>query len=233
MTTRSKHLANIKFPKKGSGQRTSYGLSPRNFPDSVKEFVDQDYINKLSREDQLWLATFNNNYYGADFRSSKDGLENPPEWSAEDRRRIYNAKNAANQDYYHIISARGDTIYIDVPPKLGNFASSITGRKHLDGNDPLVEFEIPAPAQDFSPAPVYLNSEEYKEKLATFRNNLNPSRCALPPKKLAPRYLKATAELRQVVASGLPTPEQDNVPAQGEVDRCFPKPKRTYQSKKD
>jgi hypothetical protein len=55
--------------------------------------VDQDYADRLGPEDRQWLAAFNDNFYGADFRDTP--LET---WSTDARREVYRAKNAANRD---------------------------------------------------------------------------------------------------------------------------------------
>ena len=69
------------------------GLAASTFPRSVAWRVDQDYADRLGPEDRQWLAAFNDNFYGADFRDTS--LET---WSTDARREVYRAKNAANRD---------------------------------------------------------------------------------------------------------------------------------------
>lgn len=71
----------------------STGLAAATFPRSVAWRVDQDYAERLSNDARLWLAEFNDAYYGADFR----GVAEEP-WTTEARRVVYRAKNAANRD---------------------------------------------------------------------------------------------------------------------------------------
>jgi hypothetical protein len=66
----------------------------KRFPKSVAWQVDHDYKHKLSKSEQEWLADFDDNYHGADFRDKPDG------WSDDDKRERYVAKNAANRDLY-------------------------------------------------------------------------------------------------------------------------------------
>jgi hypothetical protein len=81
-------------------------LSPRTFKRAVAWRVDQDYAKSLSLQDMLWLAAFNDRYYGADFRetrplaSSDVDSPSPPMavWSDEDKREVYRANNRANRD---------------------------------------------------------------------------------------------------------------------------------------
>lgn len=71
----------------------AHGLNPKTFPVSVRGFVDQDYIQLLSKEDKAWLAKFNDGWHGADFRNDLS-----PRTPAAKRRERYRAKNAANRD---------------------------------------------------------------------------------------------------------------------------------------
>ena len=71
----------------------SAGLAPATFPRSVAWRVDQDYTEHLSVADKQWLAEFNDRFYGADFRGPASH-----EWSTDERRSVYRAKNAANRD---------------------------------------------------------------------------------------------------------------------------------------
>lgn len=76
-----------------AGKKNLHGLNPRTFPQSVRWKVDQDYVHKLSAEEKAWLAQFNDEFAGADFRKDKSG-----EWPTEERRKAYRAKNAAGRD---------------------------------------------------------------------------------------------------------------------------------------
>ena len=83
------------------------GLLARNFPRSVSWRVDQDYFNKLTPEEQRWLAEFNDRFYGADFRG-----ESVVFWEEHERRRAYRDKNAANRD---LMTCEAPTHGVDVP----------------------------------------------------------------------------------------------------------------------
>lgn len=74
-------------------KKPAAALSPRSYPRSVAWAVDVDYAKDLGPEDKAWLASFLDRHYGADFRG-----EDGPQWTVEEKRAAYRAKNAANRD---------------------------------------------------------------------------------------------------------------------------------------
>lgn len=68
-------------------------LSPHSHPRSVAWRVDMDYTHRLGPEDRAWLAAFVDRHYAGDFRGDVG-----PDYSTEERRASYRAKNAANRD---------------------------------------------------------------------------------------------------------------------------------------
>ncbi len=131
-------------------KRNDAGALPCNYARSVREYVDWDYANKLSKEDREWLAWFGDCYYGADFRTDTENL-----WSPTERRARYAFKNSAN---------RGEA-FSTVPPPL---------------RESDQDYDTEALDQDWEPTPEYLNSPEYKTALAAYRATLAPGRPADP-----------------------------------------------------
>jgi hypothetical protein len=75
--------------------------------------VDQDYVSTLAPEHKEWLAQFNDRFYGADFRGPA-----VHEWSTDERREVYRAKNAANRD---LMTCEAPTHGVDVPEETVEF----------------------------------------------------------------------------------------------------------------
>lgn len=195
-----------------------FGLKGSRFPASVAPFVDQDYLEKLSREQLTFLSHFNEHFYGGDFRRPGGG-----HWPTEMRREAYRAKNAANRDTHHMLAMRGDTIYIDATPS----------NEDTDSPSDNHRYEIQAPEQDFHQEPAYLSSPRYKQLLQEYRATLS----AFGEKKmpaLTDAHLKAKAALTQFIKdkSGLAPPEESSSVEEKEVDNVFPPPKRSRSKNK-
>lgn len=127
--------------------RGTWGLYAKNFPRGLRGYVDQDYLDKLSPEERLWLARFNDHFYGADFRTDYE-----EEWPKEERRKRYVAKNVSNCDVYGAAQA-------------AELLEPIEARGDME-----------APETDWSQVPDYLNSPRYKAALDEFRSHLKPGR---------------------------------------------------------
>lgn len=123
------------------------GLHPKAFPVSVRGYLDADYIDKLSPEDQKWLAAFNEQHYGGSFSRDPFGV------SPEERRACYRRKNAANRDAYSYASAGGRLVADDV--------SAYGANEHEH--------------RDLQPTQSYLDKPEYKAALANYREQLPQS----------------------------------------------------------
>lgn len=170
-------LAVVDTKKKGRG---TYGLYSRNFPSSVKWRVDYNYLHKLSKEEQEWLAKFSDRYYGAEFRGDSED----DAWTVPERRRAYIDKNTANTDAYSAIHAeerRGLVIPLE----------------ELPGYEPEED-----PNKDRTPTPEYLNSPEYKQRLEEYRRLLDPGRKPVKP-KITPALQLAHSRLAKTVKKGM------------------------------
>lgn len=139
--------AKVKPKRKHRQPPGKYGLSAKHYPRNLRDRVDYDYIDDLPSDAQEWLAKFNERYYGADFRNDVDG-----EWSKEERRQAYAAKNAVNTDYYSI-------------------GACVDGVEPIDsrGLADLIEERANGRGQDFAPTPRYLDSPIYKAAVVALR----------------------------------------------------------------
>lgn len=147
------------------------GLVPRNHPRSVSWAVDFDYLGDLSPEEREWLGRFADGYYKADPQAMTD-------LSPEDKRRVYNRKNAANRDAY--------------TAKVHDRAMVTAGDSR--GQDTAAADE----GANQDPTPEYLSSPEYKAALAEYRATLHPSTDRstepTPAQERARRRLRSTTE---------------------------------------
>jgi hypothetical protein len=196
-------------PSRSAKEKTFSGL-PKAFPASVVDFVDQDYYKDLSPEDQRWLIEFNDKHHGANFSKPGGG-----DWSDEQRRAAYRQKNYSNEDAYHMVKMRRDTVFLDEPPRLKD-----------DKSGEPAEFEVPSPeGRDNAPTPSYLNTTTYKERLASFRATLDQTRSEDPPKK-TPEYFKASNELFKAIdgANGFNPTIPLTTQEKEEVNHVFPLP---------
>ena len=142
---------------KTTKQKALPGLRAKNFPRSVSWRVDQDYLHKLTGKEKEFLADFNDRFYGADFRRDRD-------WSVEERRERYRAKNAANRDV---------------------FTSGM-----VDGVDSVAALDIQSESTDESFTPAYLDSEEYVGLLAAYRQAIEDRHGVIIAKKRLERFVK-------------------------------------------
>lgn len=72
--------------------RKFVGLSKRNFKRHVRDFVDQDYLHKLSLEEKEWLSKFNDEYYNGNFDDA------PFHETKELQRECWTRRNKAEAD---------------------------------------------------------------------------------------------------------------------------------------
>lgn len=145
--------------RKKSGKRdaTYHGLNPKTFPLSVREFIEVDYIHKLSAEEKAFLSRFNDQYHGAAYTKADQEDESAAETAA--RRDAYRRKNKANGDVYSLARASG-LAFTSVP----NF----NGRGETDIQECLQSDEN----QDWTEPAEYLESAEYRRALARVRAHL-------------------------------------------------------------
>ncbi len=74
-----------------------YGLIPAANHKKVRDFIDFDYISKLSPEEADWLNKFSTEFYSANFNNDETDLHQ----TVIKRRKSYNANNARNRDVYN------------------------------------------------------------------------------------------------------------------------------------
>ncbi len=156
--------------KSGERRKRPYGLAPRSFSPTVRDQVDQDYVDKLSDEEREWLAKFNQAFYDGSFRAfppaeesiSSDTLEEGT-WSPEERRVAYRANNARKRDAFG--RARG--------------VGSLTYAGGADAEAFADE------AQALDATPTYLDSAEWKAAVAAWRKHIDEKTTHTPAGRLA------------------------------------------------
>lgn len=79
------------------------GLDTNLNPRIRWEYMDQDYISKLSPKEKDWLNRFNEEFNGAKFDHDGTVLHK----SAKKKRECYNKNNARNRCVYSLAKARG------------------------------------------------------------------------------------------------------------------------------
>lgn len=82
-------------------QPNDYGLHKHKHRKYAREFVDQDYIEKLDRSDLDWLDTFNKEYYGNQFKKSNQ-VHSP-----EQKKAIGQVNNERRRDVYALQRCSG------------------------------------------------------------------------------------------------------------------------------
>lgn len=165
-----------KKPPKPFVRRNDAGLVATNFPLSMRWRLDQDYLDKLTKEERIWLAQFNTAYYSGDFRDFRD---RPEAWPLPQRSDVNRSKNAAKTDAH------------------GLAAAGLWGAEGLANTDELVEVLAGAPLTETPPSSEYLDTDEYKAARAEFRRHLAPGRIEAEP-KFTPEYAKAYRRIRKL-----------------------------------
>lgn len=90
--------------KKTKRSRTKYpGLVKGVNPKTRWEYLDQDYIDKLSDSEKEWLSNFNEEWLSGNFNHEGEQLHKTP----EEKRECYTRNNARNRDLYTISRTRG------------------------------------------------------------------------------------------------------------------------------
>jgi hypothetical protein len=77
-------------------KKKRYGLSPYTTRKHAKEFVDFDYLAKLTPRELDWLDKFSREYYQTAFKNTHRDLHN----SQTERRELYNTNNARRRDVW-------------------------------------------------------------------------------------------------------------------------------------
>lgn len=75
-----------------------YGLSPKHAGKKAREFVDYDYLDKLSPEEREWLDRFSREYYHNNFAAEPNA--HPP----TDKLKLYAADHARRRDIWNNLS---------------------------------------------------------------------------------------------------------------------------------
>jgi len=78
-------------------RKPRYGLIPAANHKKVRDFIDFDYLDKLSPEEADWLNKFSLEMYGATFNNNETDIHQ----TVVKRRKIYNENNARERDVYN------------------------------------------------------------------------------------------------------------------------------------
>ena len=91
-------------PKKKTRRKNKKfaALDPAYTPKVRKEYLDMDYIDKLSEKEKIWLNKFMEESLNASFE--KDNKKNIIK-SKKERKKIYNENNARNRCMYSVAKA--------------------------------------------------------------------------------------------------------------------------------
>ena len=82
------------------------GLDPRVNRRNIREFLDFDYLDKLTEEEKAFLDDFSKGHYSADFRETKIFKDEAV------RRKIYKTNNDRNADLVSFKKSMNDVVPI-------------------------------------------------------------------------------------------------------------------------
>lgn len=101
-----------------------------------REYLDQDYINKLSHEEKEWLSNFNEEWLGAKFNHQGEVLHK----DKKEKREIYNRNNARNRCILSVAKARNQLVESE---DLKSILENEENRRNVNPDnieDALIEF---------------------------------------------------------------------------------------------
>lgn len=136
--------------KKTKRNQVKYpGLDPSVNAKPRWEFIDHDYIDKLSPKEKEWLSNFNEEYLSGNFQHKGKKLHK----TKEEKRACYTRNNARNRDVYAISKATQRLDSLD-----SDYMESKEEETTLSPEDNLIEL------LDF-------NNESQKTKLVKGKND--------------------------------------------------------------
>lgn len=100
-----------------------------------REYLDQDYIDKLSDKEKQWLSNFNEEWLGANFNHEGEVIHK----KKAQKREIYNRNNARNRCVLSVSKARNAIINDE---ELKNIMENEESRKHVNpdsSEDTIIE----------------------------------------------------------------------------------------------
>lgn len=80
-----------------SRKKARYSLNPHAMRKPVRDYVDFDYLHKLSDKEAEWLNRFSNEFYHGFYSASGDNIHSP-----EQRKELYARNNRHNRDIFGI-----------------------------------------------------------------------------------------------------------------------------------
>lgn len=127
-------------PKKKKATRRSKvkyaALTPKYNSKIRQEYLDYDYIDKLSPEEKDWLAAFNSEYANNDF---KHGFDPVIRKTKKNKKKSGDANNARNRCAYGI--SKATTLLNMVPQEqVNNFFGESRDMSKNETEDALIEY---------------------------------------------------------------------------------------------
>jgi hypothetical protein len=98
----------------------------------IREYMDQDYVDKLSPEEKQWLSNFNEEWLSANFNHKGKKLHK----TKAKKREIYNRNNARNRDLMSILKQRG---HVNNPNNLALTIEETQGTDNNNQEDVLID----------------------------------------------------------------------------------------------
>lgn len=133
-----KLLKTTPTPKKKT-QRSRHrhaSLMPRFISKIKQEYLDYDYINKLSESDKDFLAAFTSEYLNADF---KHPLKRVIKKTKKNTKASYDGNNARNRCMYSNNRAKGNLNMVP-QEKVNNYFGEIKDYSTNETEDALLEY---------------------------------------------------------------------------------------------
>jgi hypothetical protein len=124
-------MSNQSKPKPRRNSAKYPGLEKSLCRRVVREYMDQDYIDKLSPKEKEWLSSFNEEWLSANFNHKGKKLHK----SKAKKREIYNRNNARNRDLTSILKQRG---HVRAPANLAQVSEEAQGTSHNNHEDVLI-----------------------------------------------------------------------------------------------
>ena len=108
-TDKKNKRASKKFP----------ALDPRVNSRTKQQYIDYDYLDKLTQDEKEWLNRFSGEYYSGDFKKESGSVRGDGKYlkdcihptDAATRKECYDRNNHNNMDYFSVAKAKGEMLY--------------------------------------------------------------------------------------------------------------------------
>lgn len=105
--------------KKKKRASTKYpALNPRVNSRTKQQYIDYDYLDKLTQAEMEWLNRFSGEYYSGDFKKEPGSVKGDGKYlkdsihstDAATRKECYDRNNHNNMDYFSVATAKGEAV---------------------------------------------------------------------------------------------------------------------------